>query len=149
MLITVSPMFEHIHDELVHCVHHLTDPELQRLCLQGGWFYLRGEQGRPAVDVDIGDPGSAAAHERVLHLITAPFEHVVELRRPREAGRPFPILREDLQALVLLDAAEITSALLEGLERVRSQKLRQIGPNLPVPEHMEEPMQPRQSYGLQ
>lgn len=133
-------MFEHIHAELVDCVHHLPDPEVQSLCQQGGWFFLLGERARPVVDVDVGDPACAAAHERVLHLITTPFERVVDLGRPREAGRPFPIRREDLQELVLQDAGEITSRQLEGIERVRSFKQRLIDLNLPVREDQDEPM---------
>lgn len=133
-------MLEHLHAELAVCVHRLPDLELQSLCQQGGCFFLRGERARPVVDVDIGDPACAAAHERVLHLITAPFERVVDLGGPRGAGRPFPIRREDLQVLVLQDADEITSRLLEGLELAHSFKQRLIDLNLPVREDLDEPM---------
>lgn len=133
-------MHEYLHAELVDCVHRLTDTELQSLCQQGGWFFLRGEMARPVVDIDIGDPACGDAHGRVLHLATAPFERVVELARPREAGRPFPIRREDLLVLVLQDADEITSRLLEGLDRVRSFKQHLIDLKLPVRVDLDEPM---------
>lgn len=137
-------MFDHLHAEVVYCVHHLPGPELQRLCMQGGWFFLRGERALPVVDVDIGDPFSAAEHDRVLHLITAPFERVVDLSSARSATKPCPIRHEDLQTLVLQFADEITAELLDGLERVVSCKQRLIDANQPVPRYLEESMQPRQ-----
>lgn len=137
-------MFDHLHAEVVYCVHHLTGPELQRLCMQGGWFFLRGEPALPVVDVDIGDPSSPAEHDRVLHLISAPFERVVELSSTRNSTSPFPIRHEDLQTLILQYADEITSELMDGLERMLSYRQRLIDDNQPVPRYLEESMQPRQ-----
>lgn len=138
-------MFEHIHAEIVYCVHHLPDPELQRLCLQGGWFFLRGERTLPVVDVDIGDAFSPGEHDRVLHLITAPFERVVDISHSRCALKPFPLRRDDLEILVLQYADEIASELLDGLQRVLAYRQSLIDENLPVPEELEESMQPRQA----